>query len=123
VFDLVAAKADKASAMKLACRSDVIAGISHSALGSAHHYPMLDTDQVNMIGLVVESRLPDAVVGYKFWCADNLGVWRRRIHTAAQIQEVGLAFSSHIKMQQEKYEQKLSEISLADAQVLSTITW
>lgn len=77
-----------------------------------------------MIGLITESVLPGATDEYKFWCEDNMGNWARLIHTKLQIQEVGLAFSAHIKAQQTIYENKLSAISEATTQAaLDAIVW
>lgn len=93
--------------MKNDTRIAIISGITSDALGSMHTYPTTQTDQNNLNGLITESLLPDSGDEYKFWCADSIGVWARRIHTKAQIRVVGKAVLAHVKAQQEIYEQNL----------------
>lgn len=88
-------------------RTAIISGITSDALGTMHTYPTTQTDQNNLNGLITESLLPGSGDEYKFWCADAAGAWARRIHTKAQIQAVGKAVLTHVKAQQEIYEQGL----------------
>ena len=121
---LINAKAGKTNEIKAACDAAIIAGINSSALGQAHSYPTGRDDQLNLNGLVTESLLSGSGDAYKFWCADVNGVWERRVHTKSQIQTVGKAVANHVKEQQEKYEQKLSEIAVASIQTaLNAVLW
>ncbi|WP_052166500.1 DUF4376 domain-containing protein [Methylobacter tundripaludum] len=114
---------DKTAEIKEAVGIAVISGITHEALGQPHFYPTTRDDQHNLNGLVTESLLPDSGDEYKFWCADVEGVWARRIHTKLQIWSVGKAVLGHVKTQQEKYEQKLTEIAGSDPSSIGLIVW
>lgn len=74
-----------------ACKSAIYAGFDSAALGTLHHYPSQDTDQTNLSASVLSSLLPgvDSTWLTPFWCRDTAGVWEFRMHTAAQIQQVG----------------------------------
>jgi len=123
VVDLAAAKIAKAAEIKSACASTIVSGITSEALGAMHYYPTSQNDQANFTGLITSSLLPNSGDEYKFWCADAGGIWQRRIHTKLQIQDVGKSVVSHVIFQQEKYEQKFSEIALADEGNLALIAW
>jgi hypothetical protein len=51
-------------------------------LGGLHHYGGKATDQINLIGAVSTG------LDLPFPCADENDVWARRLHTAAQLQQV-----------------------------------
>ena len=123
VVDLAAAKTAKNTEIKADCSLAIAAGISSDALGSTYTYPTTPLDQANLTGLITSSLLPNYGDEYKFWCADLNGIWARRSHTKLQIQEVGKSVVYHVIFQQEKYEQKLSEIALADEESLALIAW
>lgn len=74
-----------------ACQAQIYAGFMSSALGADHQYPALALDQQNLTASVLDSTLPGLPEGWQtpFWCADAAGVWDFRLHTAAQIQQVG----------------------------------
>lgn len=117
-------KSDKQSEIKTSASTAIVSGIASSVLGTAHNYPTTIIDQQNLNGLITESLLPISGDEYKFWCADELGVWARRIHTKTQIQALGLEFSAHVKSQQAKYEQKLLAIdNVTNSTELDSITW
>lgn len=84
-------KDSKIAALSAACRAAITSGFESSALGEPHLYPSKETDQLNLAGGVADSLLPSEGDGWftPFWCADSLGVWTMRQHTAAQIQQVG----------------------------------
>ena len=88
---LASAQARQLTALKASCRSAIIGGYQSSALGAAHTYPSTQTDQINMLGSVSASVLPNLPANWTtvFWCADATGAWAIRPHTAAQIQQAG----------------------------------
>jgi len=124
IVNLNGQRAARLASIKKAAGAAIVAGITHNALGAVHSYPTTATDQANMTGLIAESLLPSAGDEYKFWCADSSGAWARRVHTKAQIQAVGKAFSAHVKAQQQRYENLISEIALATTQEqLNAVAW
>jgi hypothetical protein len=88
---LAAAKAAKVAELTAVCRAAILAGFMSSALGAPYSYPAKDTDQQNLNASVVASLLPGLADDWAtpFWCADAQGVWAFRMHTVAQIQQVG----------------------------------
>lgn len=84
------AKERKVEALRAACQAAIYAGFTSSALGTPHLYPALDKDQANLSASVLASLLPGLPQDWAtpFWCASS-GVWAFRMHSAAQIQQVG----------------------------------
>lgn len=123
VFDLNAARFAKRAELKQAVSLLIVAGIVSDALGSVYNYPTGISDQINISGLITESLLPGSGDEYKFWCGDISGVWARRIHTKLQIQQVGKLVANHVKLQQDKYEQKLGEVEAANEESLALVVW
>lgn len=85
------ARAERHEAIRLACAAEITNGFSSSALGEAHHYPSLETDQLNLTANVLSSLLPGLASG---WTTPQIarsqdGGWSYHDHTAAQIQQVG----------------------------------
>lgn len=114
----------KAEEIKSACGLAIVAGISSNVLGALHSYPTDQVNQLNINGLVTESLLASAGDDYKFWCADQDGIWARRSHTKAQIQALGLEISQHVKTQQSHYEQRLSILQNATTKAeVEEIMW
>jgi hypothetical protein len=74
------------------CQETIYAGFTSSALGTPYTYPAKDRDQNNLNASVTASLLPGLLVSWTtpFPCMDANGVWAHRMHTAAQIQQVGL---------------------------------
>ena len=81
-----------------ACAAAIVGGFTSGALGAPHLYPSAITDQINLMGSVTGSLLPDLPSEWStpFWCADGSGVWAFRAHTAAQIQQAGAAGKAHV---------------------------
>ncbi len=77
--------------LNAACDAAITGGYQSSALGAAYTYPSTTNDQINMLGSVSASVLPNLPAGWTtvFWCADSTGAWAMRPHTAAQIQQAG----------------------------------
>jgi hypothetical protein len=88
---LAAVQSAKVAELSAACRAAILAGFTSSALGEPYSYPAKDTDQQNLNASVVASLLPGLADDWvtPFWCADSAGAWAFRMHTVAQIQQVG----------------------------------
>jgi hypothetical protein len=89
--DMPAQRAHKAAAISSCCTDAILAGFASSALGEPHTYPAKPNDQINLAGLVMRSFYPSVGPDWArpFWCMDVGHVWAYRMHTAAQIQQVG----------------------------------
>jgi hypothetical protein len=89
--DIDTQRAHKAAAISSSCADAILAGFVSSALGDPHTYPAKPNDQINLAGLVMRSFYPSVGPDWArpFWCMDAGNVWAYRMHTAAQIQQVG----------------------------------
>lgn len=76
--------------LDLLCKKDILSGFVSNALGVAHLYPSKETDQANLNASVTASMYPWLSQDWTtpFWCERD-GQWQYRMHTAAQIQQVG----------------------------------
>jgi hypothetical protein len=88
---LDAARARKVVELSQACAGAILAGFVSLALGAAYTYPAKANDQANLLGSVLRSTYPNIAADWStpFWCADTDGAWEFRMHSAAQIQQVG----------------------------------
>ncbi len=84
-------QATQIATLRASAIAAITGGYQSSALGAVHTYPSGMTDQINMLGSVAASMLPNLPAGWTtdFWCADSTGVWTYAPHTAAQIQQAG----------------------------------
>ncbi|KEC73895.1 hypothetical protein RLPCCGM1_c2014 [Rhizobium leguminosarum bv. phaseoli CCGM1] len=124
--DLVALKEAQIVLLTSACAAAIVGGYASSALGSEHQYPSKVTDQINMMGSVTDSLLPDQPADWStpFWCADEAGAWAFRLHTAAQIQAAGVAGKAHILECQTKLGQLSAQVLAAtSAEAVAAIGW
>lgn len=90
---LASTQAAKLRELTRACGAQIIGGFMSSALGSAYSYPSAQTDQDNLSASVVASLLPGidpATWTTPFMCEAANGIWARRAHSQAQIQQVGV---------------------------------
>lgn len=89
--DLTDLKAMRIADLTDVCAAAVISGYVSAALGEAHTYPSKITDQINMMGSVTASLLPEVPEDWltPFWCQDSEGEWAFRPHSAEQIQQAG----------------------------------
>ena len=85
-------KSRKIASLNEACSRRIVSGFHSDALGGDFLYPAKSLDQSNLTGSVLASLLPGNAADWTtpFWCADMVGVWAFRLHTAAQIQQVGI---------------------------------
>jgi hypothetical protein len=89
--DMTVQREHKAAAISSSCADAILAGFASSALGEPHTYPAKPNDQINLAGLVMRSFYPSVGPDWArpFWCMNAGHVWAYRMHTAAQIQQVG----------------------------------
>jgi len=120
-------RADKATEIDQACRDSIYAGFTSNAFGAVHHYPAKDKDQSNLVGSVTESLYPNLSPEWvtPFWCATETanGVWAYRLHTAAQIQQVGTDAKAAIVAALTRNAQLQAQIAVANAEDLDGIVW
>jgi len=102
------------AALSAACAASILAGFSSSALSEQHHYPANPTDQINLLGSVTASMLPGIGQDWTtpFWCADAVGTWAHRPHTAEQIQRVGQDAKAAVIAAQAHLAQQLEALSI-----------
>ena len=126
LLNLLGARLAKATSIDTACRNAILSGFKSSALGIEYHYPAKLTDQSNLSGSIMASMLPDTPADWvtPFWCADGSGVWEFRLHTAAQIQQVGRDGKQAILLAMGKNDQLQTAISLATTlEEINQIIW
>lgn len=107
------------------CRNQILSGFISDALGTAHYYPSKETDQANLNASVTASLYPGLPVEWSipFWCELD-GVWDYRLHTAAQIQQVGIDGKNAILQSMDKNAQLQAQIQSAETiEQVTTITW
>lgn len=118
-------RAKRAADISNACREHIEQGFTFPALGAPHLYPAKQQDQANLIGSVADSLLfaDDPAWTTPFWCADEAGTWEFRLHTRAQIQQVGRAGKASILAAMQKNELIQRQIAAANAEQLAAIVW
>jgi hypothetical protein len=89
--DMPTQRARKGDAISQACGEAITAGFPCDTLGDGYFYPSKPNDQANLTGSVLRSMYSTNGPDWStpFWCADSDGTWEFRLHTAAQIQQVG----------------------------------
>jgi hypothetical protein len=125
---LVDAIASKLAEIDAACAALITSGFTSSALDAnvIYTYPSKITDQANLTSSVLASLIPGIAADWStpFWCADPSGVWSYRMHTAAQIQKVGVDAKSVISSCiQRKITIEAQISSLTDAASVQAISW
>lgn len=119
-------RAAKVAELSAACSGAIVGGFVSSALGAPHTYPSRGTDQTNLMGSVVASMLPGVGPDWStpFWCADEVGEWAFRPHSAAEIQAVGADGKSSIVACQARLADLVALVGLAEsAEDLTSIGW
>ncbi len=123
---LAVAQQAQMDVLDAACKEAVYAGFSSSALGTAHTYPALDTDQQNLSASVLASLMPSVGSGWTtpFWCCDSAGTWSYAEHTAAQIQQVGQDGKAAILAAITKKAQLAAQVNAAaSVEAVQSIVW
>lgn len=117
-------KAAKIEQARQICQAKILGGFFSAGLGVLHQYPSQMTDQINLMGSVTASLLPDLPSDWStpFWCADASDVWAMRPHTVGEIQTVGRDGKSHVLTCQQRLDALAFAIaSAADQAALDAI--
>lgn len=95
---LDAAQQRRVATLTVICGAKITGGFASSALGAAHIYPSEIKDQINLMGSVTDSIMPELPADWQtpFWCRDAGGVWNWKMHDAAQIQQAGRDGKAHV---------------------------
>lgn len=90
-IDISAVKEARIEALRLACEAAITGGFKSSALGEIHTYPSDIKAQINLMGSVTDSLMPDLPADWStpFWVCDAAGNWKWEAHNASQIQQAG----------------------------------
>lgn len=124
--DLNERRTRKIAGLKEACSASIMSGYTSDALGSVHIYPNKTTDQINMMGSVTASLLPETSSDWTtpFWCADENGHWAFREHTSDQIQKAGQDGKSHVVVCQTRLAELTELVMRAEnTDSLNNINW
>lgn len=116
----------KITDLTAACQAAILGGFASAALGALHQYPSQFTDQINLMGSVTASLLPDVPVGWvtPFWCVDEGGVWLMRLHSAEQIRQAGRDGKAHVLACQQVLDALVLDAGAAEtAQAIADIVW
>ncbi|WP_183899415.1 hypothetical protein [Rhizobium metallidurans] len=119
-------KAARIATLTADCAAAIVGGYLSSALGSRHTYPSGVTDQINMMGSVTASLLPELTQGWAtpFWCEDDAGIWAFRMHSAEQIQQAGSDGKMHVVTCQAKLEGLTAQVTTATSEeTVTSINW
>jgi hypothetical protein len=119
-------RAARISSLTNSCGVAIVSGYVSSALGSAHTYPSGVTDQINMMGSVTASLLPDLGSDWStpFWCEDANGVWAFRVHSPKQIQTAGSDGKGHIVKCQAVLETLSASVSSSQSvEMVALVQW
>lgn len=76
-----------------ACHAEIVAGFESSALGAPHQYPFKEEDQNNLLSTFILAKEVGASKPFKCW--DSEGVADYRMHTVAQLHQVGQDAEAH----------------------------
>lgn len=124
--ELACAKARKTTEMQTACQSAIYAGFTSDALGTNHHYPLLQTDQTNLAAVIIESLLTidsDPDKQFPFWCTDG-ETWARRVHTHTEIRAVGMDAAPFVRGHQDHLRDLRNTINDATTVAeVDAVTW
>lgn len=125
VGDLTVQRAIRSDEISAACRAQIEKGFICAALGTLCLYPAKAQDQANLVASVTDSLLfaddPDWTT--PFWCADDQGAWDFRLHTRAQIQQVGRQGKASILAAMQRNEVLQRQIATATEEQLRAIVW
>lgn len=125
-YTLPELKQQKIAEIDAACKTAIYAMFTSNALGPVHTYPCNDRDQQNLAAVVTASLVNANIAAWtaEFWCADAAGVWSRRAHTVAQIQQVGNAALAHVQGHLARRAALVAQVEAAATEAdVATIVW
>lgn len=126
VPSLEAIKAAHIETLRIACEAKITGGFISSALGGAHTYPSDIKAQINLMGSVTDSIMPDLPANWTtpFWVCDAAGLWAWKMHNAAQIQQAGRDGKAAVVAAQTKLGQLTAGVEAAKTKkAVEAITW
>ncbi|MNZ06745.1 hypothetical protein D3C78_235020 [compost metagenome] len=112
---------DKYQAIDAACTAAITAGFMSAALGTPHSYSSDLEDQLNLTGAVLRG------LDMPYACRDEQGAKAFRLHTAAQLRQVGDDFTLY-KLQLLQHANELRQqldqaLSAGDIEAIEQISW
>ena len=113
------AKAQQITALQLACRTNITAGFTCSALGATYTYPNKNTeenpDQVNMASSVLSAMINASTAGWTtpMWCQDSSGNWLYTNHTSPQVMQVATTGKTFVVTNQGKLTSLIAQVNSA----------
>jgi hypothetical protein len=109
-----------------ACSVQIVSGFVSEALGKPHEYPSTVIDQNNLNANVVSSIYPNLPAEWVTpqMCSDITGAWAYRMHTAKEIQQVGMDGKAWVLLALSKKDKLSQQIETATTtEELGAITW
>lgn len=79
--------------MNRRCAGEITKGFHSSALGEEHFYQSGEYDQMNLLAVFMLAK--EAGSSKPFKCQNTGGVWDYRMHTVAQLHQVGQDAEAH----------------------------
>ena len=121
VADLARIHQTRTAGINTACEAAITASFSSEALGSLHTYSSQLDDQLNLTGAILRG------LDMPYACRDELGRKEFRLHTAAQLRQVGDDFTLY-KLQLLQHANELKQqlgqaLANGDAEAMELITW
>lgn len=119
-------KARRVQLLRDVCEATITGGFKSSALGAAHTYPSDIKAQINLMGSVTDSIMPDVPANWTtpFWVCDAAGVWAWKMHDAAQIQQAGRDGKAHVvSCQTLLAELTEAVLAAATAEAVASVEW
>lgn len=121
VLNPQAVHATKVQDINHACEAAITAGFQSAALGAPHQYSSQLDDQLNLTGAILR------VLDMPYACRDEQGAKAFRLHTAAQLRQVGDDFTLYKLQLLQRANELKQQLDLAlaagDAEAMQTITW
>jgi len=104
-----------------ACEHAIVACFQSAALGAPHQYSCQLDDQLNLTGAILRG------LDMPYACRDERGVKAFRVHTAAQLRQVGDDFTLY-KLQQLQHANELKQqldlaLTAGDTAAMAQIRW
>lgn len=112
--------------LRAVCEAAITGGFKSAALGSVHTYPSDLKAQINLMGSVTDSLMPDLPANWQtpFWVCDPVGVWAYKMHSAAQIQQAGRDGKINVITCQAALDNLVVTVLAADtAEAVASVVW
>lgn len=123
---LESVKASRVEALRAICEATITGGFKSGALGAVYTYPSDIKAQINLMGSVTDSIMPDLPSDWQtpFWVCDADDVWSWKMHNAAQIQQAGRDGKAHVvSCQTLLAELTATVLAATTAEAVTSIIW